>query len=85
MNPAITISIAKLSKPALSGILARFDPAQHNGAPLLGLKGVVVKSHGSAERAAMLQAILEAGDEARKQVPERIQTLIEEYRAETES
>ncbi len=76
---------AKLLKPALSGVLARFDPAQHNGAPLLGLKGVVVKSHGSAERAAMLQAILEAGDEARKQVPERIQTLIEEYRAETES
>ena len=64
---------------------ARFDPAQHNGAPLLGLKGVVVKSHGSADRAAMLQAILEAGDEARKQIPERIQSLIEEYKAEAES
>ena len=76
---------AKLSKPAFSDILARFDPAQHNGAPLLGLKGVVVKSHGSADRAAMLQAILEAGDEARKQVPERIQTLVEEYEAEAES
>ncbi len=76
---------AKLSKPAFSDVLARYDPAQHNGAPLLGLKGVVVKSHGSADRAAMLQAILEAGDEARKQVPERIQTLIEEYEAEAES
>jgi glycerol-3-phosphate acyltransferase PlsX len=73
-----------LSRPALSAALARFDPAQHNGAPLLGLNGVVVKSHGSANRSAMLPAIFEAADEAGKHVPERIQTLITEYEAETE-
>jgi len=76
---------AKLSESALRDVLARFDPAQHNGAPLLGLKGVVVKSHGSADRAAMLQAILEACEEARKQVPEQIQKMIKEYEAVTES
>jgi glycerol-3-phosphate acyltransferase PlsX len=73
---------AWLAKPALQRTLERFDPAKHNGAPLLGLRGVVVKSHGSADRAAMVQAILEAGREARKQLPERIGTLIHKYKAE---
>ena len=45
-------------------VLARFEPSKHNGAPLLGLQGVVVKSHGSAEREAMGHAILEAVKEA---------------------
>ena len=71
-----------LAGPSLRRALARFDPAQHNGAPLLGLNGVVVKSHGSADRSAMLQAIREAGEEARKDVPEHIRRLITNYKAE---
>lgn len=74
-----------LAGPALRRALARFDPAQHNGAPLLGLNGVVVKSHGSADRPAMLQAIREAGGEAKRQVPEQIHTLIRNYKAESSS
>lgn len=74
-----------LAGPSLRDMLARFDPAQHNGAPLLGLNGVVVKSHGSADRPAMLQAIREAGGEAKRQVPERIHTLIKSYKAEASS
>jgi glycerol-3-phosphate acyltransferase PlsX len=65
--------------------LARFDPAQHNGAPLLGLNGVVVKSHGSAGKAATVQAIAEAVSEAGKHVPEHIRDLVKTYEAETES
>ncbi len=76
---------AAFAGPALSDTLARFEPAQHNGAPLLGLSRVVIKSHGAANRAATLQAIFEARDETGRQVPERIQTLIAEYKAETES
>ncbi|MFT5140266.1 MAG: glycerol-3-phosphate acyltransferase PlsX [Rhodothermales bacterium] len=74
---------ALLAGPGLRAALARFEPAQHNGAPLLGLKGVVVKSHGSANRAGVLQAILEASDKAGRKVPGRIQTLIAQYEAET--
>lgn len=75
---------AALAGKALRDTLARFDPAQHNGAPLLGLNGVVVKSHGSADQAATLQAILEAVEEAGKHVPERIQSLITELKTDTE-
>jgi glycerol-3-phosphate acyltransferase PlsX len=74
-----------LAGPALRHMLERFDPAAHNGAPLLGLRGVVVKSHGGADREATVQAILEAGREARKHVPERIEELINKYKAEADS
>ena len=67
---------AALAKPALRGMLERLDPGKHNGAPLLGLQGVVIKSHGRSDQAATLQAILEAGREARKHVPERIAQAI---------
>lgn len=76
---------AKLAGPALRSALARFEPAQHNGAPLLGLNGVVIKSHGAANRQATLQAIFEGVDEAGKQVPGQIESLIAEYEAETQS
>ncbi|NIP16994.1 MAG: phosphate acyltransferase PlsX [Xanthomonadales bacterium] len=74
-----------MARRSLEDLLARFDPAEHNGAPLLGLRGVVVKSHGGADREAMLKAILEAGQEAGKHVPERIEELIHNYKAEAES
>jgi len=71
-----------LAAPSLRRMLARFDPAHHNGAPLLGLNGVVVKSHGSADRRATLQAIREASEEAKKEVPARIRMLVKNYKAE---
>jgi len=69
--------------PALRRKLARLDPSAHNGAPLLGLNGVAVKSHGGSDRIGLTRAILEAGREARRQVPGRIETLIHEYHLET--
>jgi glycerol-3-phosphate acyltransferase PlsX len=61
-----------LASGAIRTMLAQIDPAAHNGAPLLGLNGVVVKSHGNSNIQAMTQAILEAGREARRKVPEKI-------------
>jgi len=76
---------AAMAGGALRATLERFDPAQHNGAPLLGLNGVVVKSHGAAGRAATVQAIREAVAEAGKHVPERIRELITRFEAGTDA
>lgn len=75
---------AWLAQPALRRMLAHLDPSAHNGAPLLGLNGVVVKSHGSADCGAMTRALLEAGREARRKVPEKIETSIRAFHLEME-
>ena len=74
---------AALAGPSLKQMLARLDPAAHNGAPLLGLNGVAVKSHGGSGVKGYKRAILEAGREARRQVHLRIERSILEYRLET--
>jgi len=66
----------------LKRTLERFEPSKHNGAPLLGLRGVVVKSHGNANRKAMGQAILEAVVESERQVPQLIESMINDYSIE---
>ncbi len=71
-----------LARPSLERVLARFEPSKHNGAPLLGLRNVVVKSHGNANRAAMGHAIAEAVAEARQQVPQAIESMIQDYSIE---
>lgn len=73
---------AWLARPALLSVLAGLDPSAHNGAPLLGLRGVVVKSHGHADAKAYRQAILEAAQAARKKLPRRIDNLIQQYHLE---
>lgn len=40
---------ALLIKPALKGVLKKFDADQYGGAPMLGLRGLVVKAHGNAK------------------------------------
>lgn len=74
-----------LAARSLRKTLARLDPAAHNGAPLLGLNGVAVKSHGGSDRNGMTRAIIEAGREARRQVPRRIEASIHEYQLESQS
>jgi len=73
---------AALARPSLRRMLAHLDPAAHNGAPLLGLDGVAIKSHGSSDCKGLTRAILEAGREARRQVHKRIESSIREYRLE---
>jgi len=83
-NPVSKLG-AMLAGPSLRRWLARRDPSAHNGAPLLGLNGVAIKSHGSADGRGLTQAILEAGREVRRQVPERIGNSIQKYHLETQS
>jgi glycerol-3-phosphate acyltransferase PlsX len=61
-----------MAVPVLTAFKRRVDPARYNGASLLGLKGVVVKSHGSADSFAFEHAIACAFDEVREGVLERI-------------
>ena len=51
--------------PVINAFKRRVDPRRYNGATLLGLRGIVVKSHGSADRLAFRVAIGRAVDEAR--------------------
>jgi len=67
---------------SLKNSLERFEPSKHNGAPLLGLRGVVVKSHGNADRPTLGHAIREAVVEAERQVPRLIETMINDYSIE---
>ncbi len=53
---------ALIAAPALRRMAVRLDPAELNGAPLLGLKGVVVKSHGGADAKAFSNAVVVAAD-----------------------
>ncbi|WP_446830380.1 phosphate acyltransferase PlsX [Candidatus Foliamicus sp.] len=61
--------------PFLYAIKKRLDPNRHNGATLVGLNGIVVKSHGSSNEIGWQQAIHLAMREAEKGMNERIQGL----------
>jgi len=61
-----------LARPALRSFRDKIDPRQYNGASMLGLQGIVIKSHGNADVFAFSQAIKEAVLEVRKNVPHRI-------------
>ena len=63
---------------ALQAIRDRLDSRRYNGASLLGLNGVVIKSHGGADKLAFESAVQTAIIEARKGVPTRIGRLIED-------
>ena len=52
------------------------DYRRYNGAALLGLRGLVFKSHGSADAFAFEQALLRAYDSARNNLLERVQARI---------
>lgn len=63
---------ALLAMPLLRRVRRDFDPRRYNGACLLGLRGVVVKSHGNADRVALAAAIQVALDAAGEELPARI-------------
>lgn len=63
---------AAISMPVLKSLRKQTDPRRHNGASLLGLRGIAIKSHGSADRLSFAHAIEEAIREVKQNVPERI-------------
>jgi len=75
---------ALVTMPVLRDIRRKLDPRRYNGASLLGLRGIVVKSHGSADKLSFAHAIEEAIVEVEKNVPERISARLEKLLAESE-
>ncbi|WOT06566.1 phosphate acyltransferase PlsX [Shewanella youngdeokensis] len=69
--------LAKLIAPRVHSLLNQMNPDHYNGASLIGLRGIVVKSHGSADETAFLQAINLAVTEAQRRLPQMIEDRLE--------
>jgi len=66
------MAVAWLAMPVFKALRARMDPGNYNGASLLGLRGIVIKSHGGADARAFGHALDNALEEVRHNVPQRI-------------
>lgn len=81
--------IGAIARPILNRVKSRINPSRHNGANLLGLQGVVIKSHGGADSEAFAYALRKAILEAQVNLPQKISDqvsalLTEAEQAETE-
>lgn len=61
-----------LAKPALKSMVSRFDYAEYGGAPLLGIEGVVMISHGKSDPRAIFSSINSAAACVEKQVVQQL-------------
>ena len=75
---------AVVAMPVLNRLRMRLDPGRYNGATLLGLKGIVLKSHGSANAVDFAHAIHTAVEEIRNAVPEQIENRLAQVIRESE-
>lgn len=71
-----TKMVAIVALPVLSAFKKKVDHRRYNGAALLGLRGLVFKSHGSADEVAFEHALIRAYDAARNQLLDRVRTRI---------
>ena len=67
-----------IAMPVLNTFKSKVDPRKYNGASLLGLKGIVVKSHGGADVFSFSNAIKVSMIEVDNKVPQRISKVLEE-------
>jgi len=81
----ITRLMAFVSLPVLKAFKRRIDARRYNGASLLGLRGIVIKSHGGADILAYGNAIEIAIKEIHQALPERISTELEGMMSEEQS
>ncbi len=65
-----------IALPVINSFKKRFDPRRYNGASLLGLRGIAIKSHGGADILSFENAIHIAQKEVYCNVPERIEHQI---------
>ena len=72
----VTRAVGVLAAPILAKFATQMDPKRHNGASMLGLAGIVVKSHGNADKAGFKQAIRRAVLEVENDVPALISANI---------
>ncbi|SDL71647.1 phosphate:acyl-[acyl carrier protein] acyltransferase [Modicisalibacter muralis] len=65
--------VSWLARPALHRVKRRLDPVRYNGASLLGLAGIVIKSHGRADAQGFACAVSRAVQEVRMNLPEHLE------------
>ncbi|MCI5047196.1 MAG: phosphate acyltransferase PlsX [Aquisalinus sp.] len=75
---------AALMMGSLKRLKSRMDPSRVNGAPLLGLNGLVLKSHGSSDADGIAAALLTAENLARNPFRDEIKTTIAKVERRTE-
>jgi glycerol-3-phosphate acyltransferase PlsX len=68
-----------IAMPVLKAFQKRIDHRRYNGASLLGLRGIVIKSHGSADKLAFMNAISIARKEISSDVPRRISEQVKTH------
>lgn len=73
----LTKMMALIALPVLKSFKKRLDPRRYNGASFLGLRGIVVKSHGGADSFSFMHAIQVAVEESRNGVLRRITEQLE--------
>ncbi len=67
---------ALLVKPALKKTLKTFDISEYGGAPLLGIKGMIVKSHGSSKSAEVKNSVIQCATLKRQEIMRKIEENI---------
>jgi glycerol-3-phosphate acyltransferase PlsX len=77
-------AMALAAYPVLARFRRRVDPRRYNGATFLGLRGLVLKSHGSADEVAFGAALRRGYEEAHHQVLERTVAAMQPYVAQLE-
>lgn len=75
----ITKLLGLFAMPVLRRIKASMDPARYNGASLVGLNGIVIKSHGGTSVIGFRHAIEQAMAEVKSNVPELIREKVADY------
>jgi len=80
----LTRLAALVAMPVLKAFRHRIDPRRYNGASLLGLRGIAIKSHGGADALAFANAIKVAILQVREDVPQRITAQLQAYKESTQ-
>lgn len=70
--------VAVVTLPILKSVIKRIDPDRYNGACFIGLRGIVIKSHGGAKKEAFAHAIEEAILQVEKNIPQLISKKVEQ-------
>ncbi|ALE51825.1 phosphate acyltransferase [Candidatus Thioglobus autotrophicus] len=72
----LTKIVALIATPVLKDFKSSLDPGKYNGASLLGLRGIVVKSHGGADSDSFFVAICEAYTEVNAKIIDKISSQV---------
>jgi len=81
----LTRITALVAMPVLRALRHRIDPRRYNGASLLGLRGIVVKSHGGADELSFANAIAVAAAETEQNVPNLIESRLQAVMQQAEA